>query len=122
MRLTFLLPLAAAVSFSAAALAQSATYTWTGFGAGGGVGGSSNCRGYKMKIDVTVNGTDIKGIFQQEGRTQRNFQATANANGAFKTKAQVQGGTMDVTGTINATTATVTLDGYCKFVAQLKKT
>jgi hypothetical protein len=121
MRSTFFLSLAAAACVSLAALAQSATYTWTGYGASGGVGGSGNCRSYKMKIDVTVNGTDIKGVFQQEGRPQRNFQATANANGAFKTKAQVQGGTMDVTGTINASTAAVTLDGYCRFVAQLKK-
>ncbi|HJQ56874.1 MAG TPA: hypothetical protein VJ890_08200 [Vineibacter sp.] len=121
MRKTFLLSLAAVTSISLAALAQSATYTWTGYGSSGGVGGSGNCSSYKMKVDVTVNGTDVKGIFQQEGRPQRNFQATANAAGAFKTKAQVQGGTMNVSGTINATTANVTLDGYCKFSAQLKK-
>lgn len=121
MRMTFLLSLATATVLSMSALAQSATYTWTGYGKSGGIGGSSNCTGYKMKIDVTVNGTDVKGVFQQDGRTQRNFQATADASGAFRTKAQVQGGTMDVRGTINSNIATVTLDGYCKFEAKLQK-
>ncbi|MCW5746245.1 MAG: hypothetical protein KIT36_08615 [Alphaproteobacteria bacterium] len=121
MRANGFLSLTAVMLLSASALAQSASYSWTGYGKSGGVGGSSNCRSYKMKIDVTVSGSDIKGLFQQEGRPQRNFQATAGANGAFLTKAKVDGGTMNVKGTINDTTATVTLDGYCKFEAQLKK-
>ncbi len=121
MRFTFLLPMALATVVAVPALAQSGNYTWTGYGSSGGVGGSGQCSSYKMKIDVTVNGTDVKGLFQQEGRPQRNFQATADARGGFRTKAQVQGGTMDVRGTINATTATVLLDGYCKFDAKLKK-
>ncbi|HKU98705.1 MAG TPA: hypothetical protein VJR58_25660 [Vineibacter sp.] len=120
MRIASVLVVALTV-LSLPALAQSAGYTWTGYGKSGGVGGSSNCPSYKMKIDVTVNGTEVKGLFQQEGRPQRNFQATADAGGAFKTKAKVDGGTMDVRGTINATTATVLLDGYCKFDAKLKK-
>ncbi|HEX2889612.1 hypothetical protein [Vineibacter terrae] len=98
------------------------SYTWTGYGSGGGVGGSTNCSSYKMKIDVTVSGTTVKGLFQQQGRPQRHFEATADANGAFRTKAQVgDGGVMDVRGTINAATAGVVLDGYCKFDAKLKK-
>lgn len=121
MRFAFLLPIAAGALLAVPVMAQSASYTWTGYGRSGGVGGSSSCSSYKMKVDVTVNGSDVKGIFQQEGRTQRNFQATADASGAFRTKAQVQGGTMDVRGTINAGTATVLLDGYCKFDAKLKK-
>ena len=120
MRFASMLVTALAV-LSSPALAQNASYTWTGFGKSGGVGGSSNCPSYKMKIDVTVTGTDIKGLFQQEGRPQRHFEATADATGAFRTKAKVDGGSMDVKGTINATTATVLLDGYCKFDAKLKK-
>jgi hypothetical protein len=121
MRFGFLLPVVLGTVLALPALAQSASYTWTGYGRSGGVGGSGNCSSYKMKVDVTVNGTDVKGLFQQEGRPQRNFQATADASGNFRTKAQVQGGTMDVRGTINASTATVLLDGYCKFEAKLKK-
>jgi len=121
MRFGFLLSVALATALAVPALAQSGSYTWTGYGRGGGVGGSSNCSSYKMKVDVTVAGADVKGLFQQEGRPQRNFQATADASGNFRTKAQVQGGTMDVRGTINASTATVVLDGYCKFEAKLKK-
>jgi len=121
MRVSFLLSMAMATALAVPALAQSAKYTWTGYGRSGGVGGSSNCGGYQMTIDVTVNGTDIRGLFQQKGRPQRHFEATADAAGNFRTKAQVDGGTMDVKGTINANTATVLLDGYCKFDAKLKK-
>jgi len=116
--------LALVIAFTALSLpasAQTASYTWTGFGKSGGVGGSSNCPSYKMKIDVTVTGTDVKGLFQQEGRPQRHFEATADAAGVFRTKAKVDGGSMDVKGTINATKASVLLDGYCKFDATLKK-
>jgi len=112
----------ALMALSPPALAQTASYTWTGFGKSGGVGGSGGkCASYKMKIDVTVTGTDIKGLFQQEGRVQRNFEATADAAGVFRTKAKVDGGSMDVKGTISATKASVLLDGYCKFDATLKK-
>ena len=48
------------------ALAQApAVYTWTGYGVN--VPGSSKCPTYKMNIEVTVTGTAVKGIFQQEG-------------------------------------------------------
>ena len=85
MRFAFVLPVVLGTALAVPALAQSGSYTWTGYGSGGGVGGSSNCSSYKMKVDVTVNGTDVKGLFQQEGRAQRNFQATPDAYGAFRT-------------------------------------
>ena len=102
------------------AWAQSTAYTWTGMGAN--VVGSSKCPGYKMTINVTVEGKVVKGIFQQEGRDQRNFEATLDDKGMFKTKAVVGGGnTMDVTGTIKDGDTKVLLDGYCKFDAKLTK-
>ena len=55
-----------------------------------------------MTIDVTVQGNDVKGMFQQEGREQRNFETTLAQGGAFKTVAKLgQGNTIDVVGTIN---------------------
>jgi len=120
MRPTFLLSIAAATVLAAPVLAQSGNYTWTGYARS--KSDSPNCAVAKMKIDVTVTGTEVKGLFQQQGRTQRNFQATADAAGSFRTKAQVGGGgIMDVKGTINNTTATVTLDGYCRWDAKLTK-
>ena len=102
------------------ALAEPVAYSWTGPGIN--VQGASKCSTYKMTIDVTVDGTAVKGIFQQEGRDQRHFEATLDAKGAFKTKAVVGGSnTMDVTGTINDKESKVVLDGYCKFDAKLMK-
>ena len=102
------------------ALAQSSAYTWTGMGTN--VMGSSKCPGYKMTINVTVEGKVVKGVFQQEGRDQRNFEAALDGKGMFKTKAVVGGGnTMDVTGTIKDGDTKVLLDGYCKFDAKLTK-
>lgn len=121
MRLAFLSSLAAMAALCVPALAQTASYTWTGYGRSGGIGGSTSCSSYKMQVDVTVNGAQIKGLFQQQGRPQRNFEATADAGGSFRAIAKVSGGTMDVRGTINATTATVVLDGYCKFDARLRR-
>ena len=101
-----------------AAEAQQGAYVWTGMGTN--VLGSSKCTSYKMEIDVTVEGNAVKGQFQQEGRDQRHFEAVADANGAFKTKAQVGGGnSMDVAGSIKD--GTVVLDGYCKFGGKLTK-
>jgi hypothetical protein len=106
--------------FAGAASAQQAAYTWTGYGHN--VAGSSKCPRYKMTIDVTVEGNAVKGLFQQEGRDQRHFEATLGQGGVFKTKAIVGGGnTMDVTGTINGSGGTVLLDGYCKFDGKLTK-
>jgi hypothetical protein len=102
------------------AQAQQAAYTWTGMGIN--VPGSSKCNGYKMTIDVTIEGKAVKGIFQQAGRDQRNFQAQLDDKGMFKTTAIVGGGNkMDVVGTINASESKVVLDGYCKFDAKLTR-
>jgi len=110
----------ATVLFAGAAWAEQATYTWTGMGQN--VAGSSKCDRYKMTINVTVEGTAVKGQFQQEGRDQRHFEATLGQGGVFKTKAVVGGGnTMDVTGTIKDGASKVLLDGYCKFDAKLTK-
>ena len=107
--------------FAGTAFAQQAMYTWTG--AGVNVRGASKCPGYKMTINVTVDGTAVKGDFQQEGREQRHFEATAGAGGAFKTVAKLgQGNTIDVVGTVNASgPSKIMLDGYCKFEGKLTR-
>jgi hypothetical protein len=75
-----------------------------------------------MTVNVTVVGTTVKGVFQQEGRTARHFEATLGAGGAIKAKAQLDGGnSMDVKGTIKEGESRVILDGYCKFDAKLTK-
>ena len=106
---------------SGTAFGQQAMYTWTGPGIN--VHGASKCPGYKMTINVTVDGTAVKGDFLQEGREQRHFDATLGAGGAFKTVAKLgQGNTIDVVGTINASgPSKITLDGYCKFEGPLTK-
>ena len=102
------------------AFAQSAAYTWTGLGQN--VSGATKCPTYKMTIDVTVEGNAVKGVFQQQGRDERRFEATLTDKGTFKTKAQLSGGaTMDVTGTMTDKEHKVLLDGYCKFDAKLTK-
>lgn len=96
---------------------QPAAFTWTGMGTGSG-----KCPTYKMTIDVTIEGSAVRGLFQQEGRPQRHFEATMGAGGVFKTKAEVGGGgSMDVTGAIKDGESKVLLDGYCKFDAKLTK-
>jgi len=91
-------------------------YSWIGMGTGSG----SKCSTYKMEIDVTVEGSSVKGLFQQQGREQRHFEAVADAKGAFKTKATVGGGgSMDVSGSIKDGDSNVVLDGYCKFGGKL---
>ena len=110
----------AGVVLAGAALAQSPSYTWTGFGTN--VPGSSKCPTYKMTINLTVEGNTVKGRFQQEGRPERQFQATKDAGGVFKTKAEVGGGgSMDVTGSVKDGDSKVLLDGYCKFGGPLTK-
>src|SRR5690348_1552008 len=73
----------AALLVAVPALAEPAIFTWTGYGLN--VPGSGKCPTYKMTIDVTVVGTDVKGLFQQEGRQQRHFEATLGADKKFKT-------------------------------------
>ncbi len=110
----------AAALLAGTAFAQQANYTWTGYGTN--VQGSSKCPTYKMTINVEVEGTAVKGHFQQEGRDARHFEATLGQGGAFKTQAVVgSGNKMDVTGTIAAGGSKVLLDGYCKFDAKLTK-
>ncbi len=105
----------------AAGTAQAAadTYSWTGMGEN--VPGSAKCSTYKMTIDVTVDGTAVKGIFQQQGRDQRHFEAVLDGKGAFKGKAAVGGGSMNVSGSISDKESAVLLDGYCKFGGKLTK-
>src|SRR6185437_5848618 len=87
--------LAGALLSIGTAQAQQTHYSWTGMGTN--VMGSSKCPTYKMTIDITVDGNTVKGLFQQQGRDQRHFEATKDANGLFKTKAVVGGGnSMDV--------------------------
>ncbi|HEX9525077.1 MAG TPA: hypothetical protein VF949_19015 [Reyranella sp.] len=110
----------AGLLLSGAAQAQTAAYTWTGYGVN--VSGSSKCPTYKMVIDVTVEGNSVKGLFQQEGRPQRHFEATKDAAGVFKAKADLGGsGTMDVSGSLKDGDSKVLLDGYCKFGGALTK-
>ena len=100
--------------------AQQASYTWSGTGTN--VAGATKCGSYKMKIDVTVDGSAVKGVFVQDGRTERHFEATTAAGGVFKTKAKLDGGsTMDVSGTIKDGANKILLDGYCKFGGPLAK-
>ena len=107
----------AMLAMANAAVAQQAAYTWTGMGQGSG-----KCTSYKMTVNVTVEGTAVKGVFKQEGRTERHFETTLAAGGAIKTKALLDGGnSMDVKGTIKDGESRVVLDGYCKFDAKLTK-
>ena len=91
-----------------AAQAQTAAYT-------------SQCPTYKMVIDVTVEGNSVKGRYQQEGHMQRRFEATKDASGAFKTKADVGDLSMDVTGSLKDGDSKVMLLGYCMFGGPLTK-
>jgi hypothetical protein len=108
----------AALLVAGPALAEPAIYSWTGYGLN--VPGSGKCPTYKMTIDVTVVGTDVKGRFQQEGRPERSFQATLGADKKFKTTAVVGGGNkMDVVGSLKEGASTIMLDGYCLFEGKL---
>jgi hypothetical protein len=105
---------------TAQAQAPKTVYTWTGYGVN--VPGSSKCPTYKMTIDVTVEGEQVKGLFQQEGRPQRHFETTLGKGGAIKTAAAVGGGgIMDVIGQIKEGDSKIKLDGYCKFEGALTK-
>lgn len=108
------------VLFVGAARAEATVYTWTGFGAN--VTGSSRCPSYKMTINVTVDGENVKGLFQQEGRPERKFETTLGKNGAIKTVAMVSGGgVMDVIGQIKEGDSKIKLDGYCIFEGKLTR-
>ena len=79
--------------------------------------GSGRCATYKMDMEIVIDGTAVNGrIKKQQGRPDRNFNATLAAGGMLKTKVVVGGDeSMDVIGTINDKEARVLLDGYCKF-------
>jgi len=99
---------------------QPVVYTWTGYGKN--VIGSSKCPTYKMTIEVTVTGQDVKGKFTQEGRTERSFETTLDKGTGIKTAAMVGGGNMmDVIGQIKEGDSKIMLDGYCKFEGPLTK-
>lgn len=105
---------AAAVLSAAPALAQQ--HYAGSVSSGTNQGGSTRCPTYAMRMDLTVNGPDIKATFQQAGRDERNFVARADASGAFTTEAVVGGGgKMKVTGRVTPNEVTVKLDGYCVF-------
>lgn len=106
-----------AVTVLAAAPALAQTKQFAGsVSSGQNQGGSTRCPTYAMKMDLTVTGSNIQATFQQEGRDQRNFAATAAADGSFVTEAIVGGGgKMKVTGKVTPTEVTVKLDGYCIF-------
>jgi hypothetical protein len=107
---------AAAILAAAPALAQQAQQFAGRVNSGKDPGGSSRCPTYGMKMDLTVTGSNIQATFQQDGRDQRNFTATAAADGTFKSEAIVGGGgKMRVTGKVTPTEVTVRLDGYCIF-------
>ncbi|TAJ84139.1 hypothetical protein [Reyranella sp.] len=111
---------AALLLVAGAAHAEPVLYTWTGMGVN--VLGSSKCPGYKMTINVTVDGDSVKGKFQQEGRPERSFETTLGKDGAIKTAAMVGGGgMMDVIGQIKDGDSKIKLDGYCKFEGPLTK-
>ena len=110
----------AALLIAGAAQAQPVVYTWTGFGTN--VPGSSKCPSYKMTINVTVDGKNVKGTFQQEGRPQRTFETTLDEDGGIKTTAKVGGGhTMDVVGSVKEGAAKIMLNGYCEFDGPMSK-
>lgn len=107
----------ATVMLAGAAHADGPAYTWTGYGVGSG-----KCSIYKMTINITVEGNDVKGLFQQEGRTQRFFNVVMGADKKFKTKAIVgNNNTIDVVGSLQDNDPKIMLDGYCLFEGKLTK-
>jgi hypothetical protein len=112
----------AMLSFGAGAQADSVVCAWTGYGGFGTKSTGTKCGSYKVTVDVTVGGESVRGIFQQQWRDQRSFEATRAADGKFKTTAVAGGGSvMDVTGVTNDSESTVLLDGYCRFDAKLSR-
>ena len=99
------------------AQAQQMLYTGNSMGVGSG-----KCATYRMDLEITVDGSAVKGHIKQQGRPERDFEATLGAGGAIKTKAEVGGGgSMDVTGTLSDKERRVLLDGYCKFDFKLTR-
>jgi hypothetical protein len=110
----------AGVLVAGTAQAEPVVYSWTGYGVN--VPDSSKCPTYKMTIDVTVDGNQVKGRFQQEGRPERTFQTTLMKDGAIKTAATLgSGNMMEVFGQIKEGDNKILLNGYCKFGGPLTK-
>ncbi len=107
----------ATVLLAGAAHAEGPAYTWTGYGVGSG-----KCPTYKMTINVTLEGNEVRGLFQQEGRPQRHFEVNMNPDKSFKTRAVVGNNNMiDVVGTLKDGAPKIMLDGYCLFEGPLVK-
>jgi hypothetical protein len=105
-----------------AAQAEPVAYTWTGYGGYGPTSTGNKCSTYKMTVDVTVDGDDVKGVFQQVWREVRKFEAKLAPDGTFKLATTTgTGQPMEIRGIINEGKTHVTLDGYCKFEAALAK-
>jgi hypothetical protein len=84
--------------------------------------GTGKCATYRMAMEVAVDGSTVKGRIKQQGRLDRDFEATMGTGGAIKTTAVVGGDNkMDVVGTINDKEALIVLDGYCKFEFRLTR-
>src|SRR5437762_8543879 len=104
----------AALAAAAPTQAQTTAYTWTGMGTS--VTDSSRCATYRMTVDVTVSGKTVRGVLHQQGRPERQFEATLDDKGLFKTRVQLaDDAKIDVSGTIADKESRVLLDGYCKF-------
>ena len=76
----------AVLLIAGAAQAQPIVYSWTGYGTN--VPGSSKCQGYKMTIDVTVDGKNVQGDLPAGGAAAaRSFEATLDDSGGIATTA-----------------------------------
>jgi hypothetical protein len=107
-----------ALLVTAAVHAEPISYTWTGMGVT--VPGSSKCATYRMTVDVVVDGKSVKGTLKQQGREERQFETTRDAQGLFKARVMLANdNAMNVSGTITDTEKRVLLDGYCKFEGRL---
>lgn len=105
-----------------AAHAEPTVYTWTGNGGYGPMSTGNKCSTYRMTVDVTVDGDAVKGRFQQEWRDARQFEAKLAPDGTFKTATTTgTGQPMEIRGVVSDGKKHVTLDGYCKFEAELAK-
>ena len=102
--------------------AEPVVYTWTGYGGYGPTSTGNKCSTYKMTVDVSVDGDAVKGVFQQVWRDERKFEAKLLPDGTFKTATTTgTGQPMEIRGVIKEGASHVTLDGYCKFEANLAK-
>lgn len=127
--------------------ARPVIYTWQGTGdmvgtlaprAGNKVIGTSRCAAKEMKVDLTVDGAAVTGVFREGHRPQYRFQTTLDATGAFKAdvpvthdKGAASGGParvglddslIHVHGVIKDGEARIVLEGTCTYKATMTKT